>query len=83
MARRRRLLLSASLRRALPPGIETQGDVEDMLRLIAGAVLTFQTPVEFVGLVRMAMAIVPVISFTWVTARMISWMASAASRPAF
>ena len=50
------LRVSARIGGALPPGIETQGDVEDVLRLIGQAVLTFQTPAEFVGLVRMAMA---------------------------
>ncbi len=60
------LRVSARIGGALPPGIETQGDVEDVLRLIAEAVLAFQTPTEFVGLVRMAMA----------DARQFPWIAS-------
>ena len=54
----REMLLGVSTRigNSLPPGIETQGDVEDVLRLIAGAVLAFQAPTEFVGLVRMMIA---------------------------
>jgi len=54
----REMLLSVSARigDALPPGIETQGDVEDVLRLIARGVLAFQAPAEFVGLLRMTVA---------------------------
>jgi len=48
--------VSTQLGSALPPGIETQGDAEDVLRLIGGAVLAFQAPPEFVGLLRMALA---------------------------
>lgn len=48
--------VSRQIGSALPPGIETQGSVEDVLRLMAKAVLDFQVPDEFVGLVRMAVA---------------------------
>lgn len=50
------LRVSARIGSALPPGIETQGDVVDVLHLIARAVLTFQSPPEFVGLLRMTIA---------------------------
>ena len=50
------LRLSRQIGSALPPGIETQGDVESVLGLMAKAVLAFQAPPEFVGLVRMAVA---------------------------
>lgn len=48
--------LSEGLRDALPPGIETQGEVEEVLRRIGTGVLTFQAPAEFVGLVRITVA---------------------------
>ena len=60
------LRLSRQIGSALPPGIETQGDVEDVLRLMARAVMAFQAPLEFVGLVRMAVA----------DARQFPWIAS-------
>ncbi len=47
---------STQLGSAFPPGIETQGDIEDVLRLIARSVLDFQSPPEYVGLVRMIIA---------------------------
>lgn len=59
--------VSTQLGSVLPPGIETQGDVEDVLRLIARAVLAFQAPPEFVGLVRMTVA----------DARQFPWIATA------
>ena len=61
------LRVSARIGGVLPPGIETQGDAEDVLRLIARAVLTFQTPTEFVGLLRMTVA----------DARQFPWIATA------
>jgi len=63
----REMLLRVSTRigNALPPGIETQGDVEDVLRLFARAVLTFQAPAEFVGLLRMTVA--DGRQFPWIT----------------
>jgi AcrR family transcriptional regulator len=59
--------VSTQLGSALPPGIETQGDAEAVLRLIAGTVLAFQAPPEFVGLMRMALA----------DARQFPWIATA------
>ena len=58
---------SMQLGHVLPPGIETQGDVDEVLRLIAGAVLTFQSRPEFVGLIRMTIA----------DARHLPWIAAA------
>jgi AcrR family transcriptional regulator len=57
---------STRLGSAFPPGIETQGDVEDVLRLIARAVLDFQAPPEYVGLVRMTVA--DARQFPWIAA---------------
>jgi len=48
--------LSGQIGDVLPPGIETQGNVEDVLRLTAKAVLTFQSSPQFIGLIRMAIA---------------------------
>jgi TetR/AcrR family transcriptional regulator of autoinduction and epiphytic fitness len=59
--------VSTQLGSVLPPGIETQGDAEDVLRLFARAVLAFQAPPEFVGLVRMTVA----------DARQFPWIATA------
>ncbi|MEI8394717.1 MAG: TetR/AcrR family transcriptional regulator [Rhodospirillaceae bacterium] len=50
------LRVSMQLGNVLPPGIETRGDVEDVLHLIARAVLAFQAPPEYIGLVRMTIA---------------------------
>lgn len=49
---------------ALPPGIETEGDVENVLRRIATAILTFQAAPEFAGIIRMAIADAP--RFPWI-----------------
>jgi AcrR family transcriptional regulator len=57
---------STQLGNILPPGIETQGDVEDVLRLIAKAVLAFQAPPDYVGLVRMTVA--DARQFPWIAA---------------
>ena len=57
---------STQLGSAFPPGIETQGDVEDVLRLIARAVLDFQAPSEYIGLVRMTVA--DARQFPWIAA---------------
>ena len=58
--------VSTQLGSVLPPGIETQGDVADVLRLIARAVLAFQAPPEYVGLVRMTVA--DARQFPWIAA---------------
>ena len=65
----REMLVGVSTRigQALPPGIETQGDVENVLRLIAKGVLAFQAPAEFIGLLRMTIA----------DARQFPWIATA------
>jgi len=59
------LRFSTQLGSVLPPGVETQGDVEDVLRLIARAVLAFQAPAEYVGLLRMIIA--DARQFPWIT----------------
>jgi TetR/AcrR family transcriptional regulator of autoinduction and epiphytic fitness len=41
---------------ALPPGIETQGDVEDVLRLIARAILNLHERPGYLGFLRMVAA---------------------------
>jgi TetR/AcrR family transcriptional regulator, regulator of autoinduction and epiphytic fitness len=48
--------VSRGLGDALPPGIETRGDVEEVLRLMARALLTFQARPQFVGIVRLVAA---------------------------
>src|SRR4051794_26230884 len=45
--------VSGQLEDALPPGIETQGDVEDVLRLIARAILELHKHPEYLGFLRM------------------------------
>ena len=59
------LRVSARIGNVLPPGIETQGDAEDVLHLIARAVLSFQAPDEYVGLLRMTVA--DSRQFPWIT----------------
>jgi TetR/AcrR family transcriptional regulator, regulator of autoinduction and epiphytic fitness len=51
----REMLLDVSnqLENALPPGIETQGDVEDVLRLIARQILELHKNAEYLGFLRM------------------------------
>jgi AcrR family transcriptional regulator len=58
--------VSTRLGNVLPPGSRAQGDVEDVLRVIARAVLDFQAPPEFVGLVRMTVA--DARQFPWIAA---------------
>jgi TetR/AcrR family transcriptional regulator of autoinduction and epiphytic fitness len=48
--------VSHQLEDALPPGIETQGDVEDVLRLIARAILDLHRRPSYLGLFRMVVA---------------------------
>ena len=50
------LRVSGQLERAFPPGIETQGDVEEVLRLIAGAILELHKQPEYLGFLRMVAA---------------------------
>ena len=46
---------SAQLEGAFPPGIETRGDVDDVLSLIARAILQLHQHPEYVGFLRMVM----------------------------
>jgi TetR/AcrR family transcriptional regulator of autoinduction and epiphytic fitness len=50
------LRVSGQLEDALPPGIETQGDVEDVLRLVAQAILDLHKSPEYLGFLRMVAA---------------------------
>jgi TetR/AcrR family transcriptional regulator of autoinduction and epiphytic fitness len=50
------LRVSAQLAGAFPPGIETQGDVEDVLRLIARMILELHKHPEYLGFLRMVVA---------------------------
>src|SRR3954468_16569924 len=50
------LRVSGQLEDALPPGIETQGDVEDVLRLIARAILKLHRRPGYLGFLRMVAA---------------------------
>ncbi len=54
----REMLLSVSgqLERAFPPGIETQGDVEEVLRLIARMILKLHENPGYLGFLRMVVA---------------------------
>ncbi len=46
---------SAQLEKAFPPGVETEGDVENVLRLIASNILGLHGHPEYVGFLRMVM----------------------------
>jgi AcrR family transcriptional regulator len=46
---------SAQLEGAFPPGVETLGDVEEVLRLIARTILRLHSHPEYVGFLRMVM----------------------------
>ena len=50
------LRVSGQLEHAFPPGIETQGDVEDVLRLIARVILDLHKNPEYLGFLRMVVA---------------------------
>ena len=50
------LNVSDQLEDALPPGIETQGDVEDVVRLIARAILDLHGRPGYLGFLRMVAA---------------------------
>ena len=50
------LRVSAQLETAFPPGIETQGEVEDVLRLIARMILELHKHPEYLGFLRMVVA---------------------------
>ncbi len=48
--------VSGQLEGAFPPGIETQGDVEEVLRLVARMILGLHTQPEYLGFLRMVVA---------------------------
>lgn len=50
------LSVSGQLEGVLPPGVETQGDVEDVLRLIARAILQLHRRPGYLGFFRMVVA---------------------------
>jgi TetR/AcrR family transcriptional regulator, regulator of autoinduction and epiphytic fitness len=50
------LRITGHLENALPPGIETQGDVEDVLRLVAQTILKLHKDPEYLGFLRMVAA---------------------------
>jgi TetR/AcrR family transcriptional regulator of autoinduction and epiphytic fitness len=50
------LRVSGQLEGAFPPGIETQGDVEDVLRRIARMILELHKHPEYLGFLRMVVA---------------------------
>jgi TetR/AcrR family transcriptional regulator, regulator of autoinduction and epiphytic fitness len=50
------LSFSSQLENAFPPGIETQGDVEEVLRLIARAILDLHARPGYLGFLRMVVA---------------------------
>ena len=50
------LRVSGQLETAFPPGIETQGDVEDVLRLVACMILELHKRPEYLGFLRMVVA---------------------------
>ena len=50
------LRVSGQLETALPPGIETQGDVEDVLRVVARMILALHKDLEYLGFLRMVVA---------------------------
>lgn len=50
------LKVSRQLEDALPPGVETQGDVENVLRLIARTILELHKNPEYLGYFRMVVA---------------------------
>ena len=50
------LRVSAQLEDAFPPGIETQGEVEEVLRLVARMILELHKRPEYLGFLRMVLA---------------------------
>ena len=50
------LRVSGQLETAFPPGIETQGEVEDVLRLVARMILELHKRPEYLGFLRMVVA---------------------------
>ena len=50
------LTMSGQLENAFPPGIETQGDVEDVLRLVARMILELHKHPDYLGFLRRVVA---------------------------
>ena len=50
------LKVSGQLEHAFPPGVETQGDVEEVLRLVARMILELNGQREYLGFLRMVVA---------------------------
>src|SRR6476620_688553 len=50
------LRIASQLEHTFPPGIETQGNVEEVLRLIARAILELHKQPEYLGFLRMVVA---------------------------
>ena len=50
------LRVSGQLEHAFPPGVETQGDVEEVLRLIARIIVDLHKNPEYLGFLRMVVA---------------------------
>lgn len=50
------LKVSSQLEDAFPPGVETQGDVEDVLRQVARMMLELHKHPDFLGFLRMVVA---------------------------
>ena len=66
------LRVSSDLERAFPPGIETQGDVEDVLRLVARLILDLHKNREYLGFLRMVVA--DSRQFPWIAGELASVM---------
>ena len=56
------LRVSGHLEDAFPPGIETQGDVEEVLRLVARMIMDLHRRPEYLGFLRMVVADSPPVS---------------------
>ena len=50
------LMVSGQFEEAFPPGVETQGDVEEVLRLVARTILELHGRPEYLGFLRMVVA---------------------------
>jgi TetR/AcrR family transcriptional regulator of autoinduction and epiphytic fitness len=66
------LRVSRDLERAFPPGIETQGDVEAVLRLVARLILDLHNNPEYLGFLRMVVA--DSRQFPWIAGELASVM---------
>src|SRR5271165_2238725 len=62
------LRVSGQLEHAFPPGIETQGDVEEVLRLVARMILELHGRPEYLGFLRMVVA--DSRQFPWIAAEL-------------